>query len=117
MTTKQTKREVVETVDFDYFDTTAAIIITKMSALIDKYGESVRFDERREPVPYTEYDYESLYDIVVFREETDAEFNKRIAKQEKAKQARDKAKATEKAKKAEREKKEYARLKKKFENS
>ena len=79
----------------------ATSVVSFLNGLIEKYGESVCLD----------IDYSKEFVAYYEREETDKEYEKRLAREKKARED----KKIEKLKKEERERKEFERLKAKFE--
>lgn len=101
---KQMVREIKETFSaYEFESSNLKDLKEKVDALIAKYGESAKLNYDKNY--YHPYDSEATpsYEVIVSREETDEEFNKRVNEENQWK-----------AKKEDDERKQYEALKKKF---
>lgn len=98
----------------DHYDLSgsATKIIQVLQEWVNQYGDSVHIDIDINRGWYDDCEIEITGTYQ--RQETDEEFNKRIARQKKARETAKKKRAEEKVKKEDEERKELARLLKKY---
>jgi hypothetical protein len=98
---KKIIEETVAEIDGYSFEVTLAGLSQYVRDLIQKYGPDARVHYEKYFLPYDDNDY--YHHITIKREETDEEFQKRLAEEKARQDAID-----------ERERKEFERLNKKF---
>ena len=98
----------------DYFDGKVTDLIGILQVLVDDNGDDCELRDSRHDAAWYDDGVSSVY-LISYRDETNAEMNKRLAKAAKAADYRKKKKVADAKKKKAKELKELQRLKKKYE--